>query len=369
MISHSSNLTGGGEDDFFRLIKYFSEKYYIVSVIPEGPRAEQFVKYSNEYLIIRDIIFPFLGFNIKKYINYLRISFLKIFKLIPFFKKHKDCKICFVNSSVCMLEVILLDLLNIPFVISIKEKIEPGFVRKIYYKYLNRNAKKIIVISDFLKNEFENEVSSKKISKIYSTIEEEYYLEIKQNTVLVKKDDIYEIVCIGNIYPLKNQKLLVEAVSKSKYVNKIRIKFIGKVLDKKYYEHMLLKINEVKDNEIIFEFTGEKNKEEVIKQILNTFCIVITSKQEGMSIVLLESLFLEKPVVTTNVGIVPEIIINEYNGIILKNDSPQELANAIDELIDNNNLYVKIKENCLNTFLKNFKLEKYLKEHENVLFS
>ncbi len=62
--------------------------------------------------------------------------------------------------------------------------------------------------------------------------------------------------------------------------------------------------------------------------------ILLTSKNEGMPVALIEAQLAGKPVVATNVGSVSEVIANNETGLITESD-PFALASAINELISN----------------------------------
>lgn len=62
---------------------------------------------------------------------------------------------------------------------------------------------------------------------------------------------------------------------------------------------------------------------------------VVPSRLEGFGLTLLDAMAAGKPIVTTDVGAIPEIIKDGENGILVKPDKPDELAAAIIELLDN----------------------------------
>ena len=68
-----------------------------------------------------------------------------------------------------------------------------------------------------------------------------------------------------------------------------------------------------------------------VNYIIASFDIaVIASKgSEGSSRVLYEYMAMKKPVVATDAGIIPEIIKNEENGLIVPKDNPAALASGI----------------------------------------
>ena len=138
MISHSSNKSGGGEDDFQKLLENFNQKgYTIYSVFPDGYRTEIYKSLSNRYLILPDNIFPFVGFNLKKYILFFHFFLKKIPMMLHFFYDiKKNVNIAFVNSSVCIPEIFALNIVGIPYVLSIKEITNPVLVRRLLWRHL-----------------------------------------------------------------------------------------------------------------------------------------------------------------------------------------------------------------------------------------
>lgn len=63
-------------------------------------------------------------------------------------------------------------------------------------------------------------------------------------------------------------------------------------------------------------------------------CLVLPSLTEGLPNVVLESFAEAKPVIASNVGGVPEIVINNVNGILVPPAQPALLADAIEHLIE-----------------------------------
>lgn len=60
-----------------------------------------------------------------------------------------------------------------------------------------------------------------------------------------------------------------------------------------------------------------------------------------------EAVFTGTPLITTKVGGIPEGIINGYNGLLVKPNNPLELSNALEQLINNNHLYKRIRNNLI----------------------
>lgn len=72
------------------------------------------------------------------------------------------------------------------------------------------------------------------------------------------------------------------------------------------------------------------------------------SHRESYPMVILENLLLEKPIISTNVGGIPEMIENGKNGILVHCDE-NEIYNAMKEFLTNPTLVEKLKNNTKNT--------------------
>ena len=75
--------------------------------------------------------------------------------------------------------------------------------------------------------------------------------------------------------------------------------------------------------------------------------LVIPSRMESIPQVIKEAFFLKIPIVTTNVGGIPELIENDVSGILVEPNNPEKLLEAINGLIENEELAQKLAKNGL----------------------
>lgn len=81
------------------------------------------------------------------------------------------------------------------------------------------------------------------------------------------------------------------------------------------------------------EFTGYK--ENSFEELREMDVFVLPSRTEGCPIVILEAMAMGLPVVATDVGGNPELVVHNHTGILFPQGDAQKLADAISELINN----------------------------------
>lgn len=150
------------------------------------------------------------------------------------------------------------------------------------------------------------------------------------------KDD-FVCATVGRLVPVKGHQYLIEAIKK--VVNKIpsaKFLFIG---DGELMPDLLTQTKSLGICKNIF-FLGARSD---IAEILNCIDIfLLPSLNEGFGIVLVEAMAMKKPVIATNVGGVPEIVVNETTGILLPPKDPEAFSSAIIRLYDTPEISMKM---------------------------
>ena len=170
-----------------------------------------------------------------------------------------------------------------------------------------------------------------------------------KNTVTVNRDhsDIF-IGIIGTIERRKNQQNFINNVFSKivvKYPN-VKLLLVGKISEE-------LNIPEEFSTKIIM--TGSLDN--AIPYI--NFCDIIVSYSinEVFPLNILESFFCCKPVISTNVGCVNEIIEDEYNGFLIENNDSETCFEKLSLLIEDEELRISMGSNSGRTFCNKFELE------------
>lgn len=86
---------------------------------------------------------------------------------------------------------------------------------------------------------------------------------------------------------------------------------------------------------------------------------ILPSYNEGLPMALLEAMSWELPVITTPVGGIPEIVIPEQNGLLVKPGEIQDLSIAMQCLINNSDLRQRLGKNARDS-VKSFDVNQYM---------
>lgn len=168
---------------------------------------------------------------------------------------------------------------------------------------------------------------------------------------------------IGTLYYSKGQDILIEAF---KNINRIlpqaRLILIGDGV--RGFKQRLFRLVEDLGLTGKVLFLGAKNN---IADYLNiTDVFVFSSRSEGIPLALLEAMYMEVPVVATDVGGISEIIMHNQNGILVKPGNTDSLSLAVTELLNDKNRRIGFIQEAKKTVLDKFNTDRYLGQLENL---
>lgn len=215
----------------------------------------------------------------------------------------------------------------------------------------------IVVISENTKKALEDKFGiTKNVYKISNSIDKEKIWKLSKEKINIPNIPIFSIM--GRLDNNKNQILLLKAARiLSEYRKDYMIYILGEGEDRKLLEEYIDK-NDLKSNVKILGF-----KENPYPYIKNSIATITTSLSEGFSLVLVESLFLNTPIISTDVGVARELIEKYKCGDLINYDE-KEIANVMLEYLEK---YDKdTNKHNFNTG-KDFSLQKELKETVEVI--
>ncbi|EAJ5682245.1 glycosyltransferase family 4 protein, partial [Campylobacter lari] len=245
-------------------------------------------------------------------------------------------------------------------IISFKTK--PNIYAIIVAKYL----KIPIIICEHGFHAGEKSIKTNKLRKKYypksnlltvlTNADYKYYDFVKNKTLIpnpidiislgennIKKENI--ILYVGRLEPEKSVDIFIKAISKIKNINQWKIQIAG---DGSLKEE-LIELSKI--YKLNIEFLGHvKNLHELY---LKSKILCLTSEQEGLPIVLLESIIYNCVRISSNYIGVEELIVDNYNGLIFKKGNYLDLADKINLIQENDQLYHNLTLNA-KKILSNF---------------
>lgn len=183
-------------------------------------------------------------------------------------------------------------------------------------------------------------------------------IPIVSNTFAKKE---YDFIICASFDENKNHRLLIEAFCLLPNVEKLKLICVGG-------GPLLEKTKELANQKGLSSniiFTGPVSN--VGKFLGASKIFVLPSKNEGIPISILEAMNYGLPIVASRVGGIPDII-SDKNGILFTSNSKEELSNALNELINNKDLYDKISKYNMD-YVKKFSIEKTAKEYIDIFES
>lgn len=226
---------------------------------------------------------------------------------------------------------------NIPFVVTEHANIyhnragEESFsTYSPYFRFIAKRvidkAEILITVSDYLGKAI-NEIAGKKEYIVIPNVVDTsrfYYAENKL------ANSVFRFLHVSNLYPVKNPQLMLEAIRLFLQTDQsAEFIFIGNKT--KEWE---LKASKLGISKKSIQFMGEILYEKVAEELIKADALFLYSKSETFSCVTAEALCCGLPVVSSNVGAIPELV-NNTNGTLAEPENAEALANAMHSLKKN----------------------------------
>jgi colanic acid/amylovoran biosynthesis glycosyltransferase len=192
-----------------------------------------------------------------------------------------------------------------------------------------RHAAFVVAISDFGRSQLMRWCPSSQWSKLHVVRcgVDAFYLDTPPSKVF----DNQTLVCVGRLCEQKGQLLLIEAAGKlvEQGVN-VQLRLVG---DGPMRSECEAAIGAWKIQKQV-GITGWASGEQVRDEIANARIFVLPSFAEGLPVVIMEALALERPVISTYVAGIPELVKPGVNGWLVPAGDVDSLVNAIREALE-----------------------------------
>ncbi|KAA5806376.1 glycosyltransferase family 4 protein [Thermoanaerobacterium thermosaccharolyticum] len=211
-----------------------------------------------------------------------------------------------------------------------------------------KKADRIIAVSENTKKDilkYFPSINENKIVVIYEGTRFDDNKMYKYSSDVLLKYNIKDpyILYVGTIEPRKNIVNIIRAfkivVAKNPNIKLVIVGKKGWLYDEIFNEVRNLSL----ENNIIF--TGYVSDEDLPAFYKNAILFIYPSKYEGFGLPPLEAMSFGCPVITSNISSLPEVVGDA--GILVNPESVEELSDAMDSILLNNNLRNDLSERSL----------------------
>ena len=174
-----------------------------------------------------------------------------------------------------------------------------------------------------------------------------------------KQTSLVTLLFCSNLFPEKGIYDLIKIMSElTKKRDDIRLRIVGEFMRGRY-RGKLLKLIDQKGLKNYVSVEGPKYGKEKESEYLNADIFIFPSyfDQECFPLVLLEAMCFQLPIVSSNIGAIPEIIEDGKEGILVNPKEINGFAEAINHLAENKEERVKIGLASRKRFLDNYTLK------------
>ncbi|MEO5889756.1 MAG: glycosyltransferase [Ferruginibacter sp.] len=247
-----------------------------------------------------------------------------------------------------------------------------------FEKYLAKKTNAIIAISDLQRKELVDIYKIAPASKIF-TIPlgfnlAKYSIDQDIKRVIFREKysfDVNEIIIgiIGRIVPIKNHEMFVEvaALVKKKSGTSVRFAIIGDgeslpAIEKKSLDLGLSYSYFVTHPKAKTDIVVTSWETEIDQVMAGLDIVVLTSYNEGTPVSLIEAQAANKPVVSTNVGGVEDVITHGENGFLTAVNDVESFATYVHLLINDKQLRDKMGNIGYHTVINRYSKQRLIKD-------
>lgn len=174
------------------------------------------------------------------------------------------------------------------------------------------------------------------------------------------KDDSIVFTCVGSVSTRKGHDIIVDALIQLKqdFRKRVIVQFVG---DGPLFADLqekckLFSISNVK-------FLGPRK--DVDNYLLGTDFFLLMSRDEGLPISIIEAMRCGVPIISTKIAGIPELVENDFNGIVIEPDVNQ-LLNVFCDVLDMKYDIKKLGQNSRCKYLKEFTLNKMILSYSHL---
>ena len=218
-----------------------------------------------------------------------------------------------------------------PVVAHVRQEIEPVKV----HRYELHKADVVLAVSRQVQQALEQGgVSPGKVGTLHSGVDLSRFQDGVDRADVRRQfgipDEAILLGTVANLFPRKGYDVMLQALPKvvSQYPN-VQYLIIGR--GDPDYEHQLRRIVQERKLDACVRFVGFQHDPSPLLSALDLY--IHPALMEGFGIAVIEAMAMNKPVIATTTGGLPDIVVERETGCLVPPNDPQKLAQQIIEVI------------------------------------
>lgn len=198
-------------------------------------------------------------------------------------------------------------------------------------KYVRKGIIQHVGISNIVSNSIKDLYKKEPAATIFNGI------DLPAISVKEKK---FDFICVARFSKQKNHMLLLMAFSEFVEKHKTaKLLLVGEGELEEGCKRFVIK-NKLEKN--IFFYGASNNALELMNE---SKIFVLSSLYEGNPISILEAMSLGLPIVAPSVGGIPDVVVNDENGLLFELSNRKQLIDCMEKIYDNDHLFTKLSLN------------------------
>ena len=385
---HNRLIVGGPSHNVTLLTAYLSPEFETRLLVGKKDPAEKDAAYIAQRLGLKPIEIAEMRRNILPFNDI--IAYFKIKKIIREFKPDivhthasKSGAIGRLAAKSC----------NVPLIVhtfhgNVFHSYFNGFLTSLIIRierFLAKKTNAIVAISDSQRKELTDVYKIAPPEKIFTiplgfnlekfSVDQDTKKELFRNKYGFDKNDIV-IGIIGRLVPVKNHEMFLEvaALIKASSNKNVRFVIIGDGESRTQIENKATGLNLsysyfVSHPKVTTDILVTSWETEIDQALAGIDIIVLTSHNEGTPVSLIEAQAAYKPVVSTNVGGIEDIVQHGETGFITEAGDTATFAQHIQTLIDNPQLRDQMGKKGFENVIKRYSKQRLITDMKHLYLS
>jgi len=349
---------GGVETYVYNLVKALSGSIEMELIV--GKKfGEQFKDFIEDCQIPVHA-FPFLNresrlampFRAQPIKNFMSPSDLEATMILP---SLKGLKKVFENSDIIEVNYPTESLL-FPLVRNAKKIIHfhganPSFPYMLFKNIVNKDTDSFLACSRFVKEILERKLKLTDIRVMYNFIDENFFHPMEKSKIPpLSEKDSFNVGFVGRISILKGFDTLLKTAYS---MRKEKVQFFVVGPREGFVDEKLFSIAKRMDN---IRLLGTMSPKDLVPLYNSLDCLLLPSRSETLSYVLLEAMGCSTIPIAANVGGIPEVIDDGKNGFLVPPSAYMAFAQRLRMMMENTYDLKKIRKNARKKAVENFSI-------------